>query len=69
MASLHLDSALILPIRLVYVQVPRRASSEFACILVEGNGFELRLLIDVGRLEDMVRRIEDDQRIARDVGL
>lgn len=56
-------------IRLVYVYVLRRTNGEFPCVFVEANSFELRLLIDVGGLEDMVRRIEDYERIARDVGL
>ena len=67
--SSHLDSALILPVRLVYVYMTRRTDSELARVLVERYGLELGFFVDVGCLEDMVRRVEDDEGIARDVGL
>jgi hypothetical protein len=46
-----------------------RASRDLARALVERDGFELELLIDVDGLEDVVRSVEDNKRIARDVCL
>jgi hypothetical protein len=46
-----------------------RASRDLARALVERDGFELELLIDVDGLEDVVRSVEDNERIARDVCL
>jgi hypothetical protein len=46
-----------------------RASRDLARALVERDGFELEFLIDVDGLEDVVRSVEDNERIARDVCL
>ena len=53
----------------MYVYVARRADCNLAGALIQADGFELRLFIDIDGLDDMVRRIEDYERIARDVGL
>lgn len=65
----HLDGALILPVRLVYVYVARGADGELARVLVERDGLELGFFVDVGRLEDVAGRVKDDERITGDVGL
>jgi hypothetical protein len=46
-----------------------RTSRDLARALVERDGFELELLIDVDGLEDVVWPVENNKRIARDVCL
>lgn len=65
----HLDCTLIFPIWLVYVYVLGRACRDLAGTFVERDGFELELLIDVDGLENVVRSVEDNKRIPRDVCL
>jgi hypothetical protein len=65
----HLDSSLILPVRPVYVDASPRACCEFAGAFVDRDCLELEFLVDVDGLEDVVRSIEDNERIARDVDL
>lgn len=58
-----------MPVRPVYVDVVRPAHGNLARTLVEGDSFELLLLVNVRGLEDMVRRVEDDEGVAGYVGL
>jgi hypothetical protein len=69
MRSTHLDGALILSVGLVYVDVSRGTCRNLACILVERDSFKVCLFIDVGGLEDVVGAVEDNERIAGDIGL
>lgn len=64
-----LEHPIFYTVGLVYVYVARRADCNLAGALIERDGFELRLFVDIDGLDDMVRRIEDYERIARDVGL
>jgi hypothetical protein len=36
---------------------------------LERDGFELGFFVEVGRLQNMIRAVEDDESVARDVGL
>jgi hypothetical protein len=58
-----------LPVWSVCVYVARGADGNLARALIERDGLELGFFVDVGRLEDVVGRVEDNERIARDVGL
>jgi hypothetical protein len=69
MRQTHLDGAFILPIGLVYVDVSRGTCRNLACLLVERDSFKVRLFIDVGSLEDVVGLVQDNERIAGDIGL
>jgi hypothetical protein len=69
MTCSHLDSALILSVGLVYVYVSRRTRCEFAGGRIERDCLELRLLVDVDGLEDVIRPVEDYERVAGYVGL
>jgi hypothetical protein len=60
----HLDSALILAVWAVYVYVSRRAYRDLAGAFVECDCLQLELLVNVDGLEDMVRSVENDERIA-----
>lgn len=64
-----LDGALVVAIGAVDVDVARRAYGELARGLVDGDGLELELVVDVERLDDMVGTVEEDEGVARDVGL
>lgn len=65
----HLDSALILSVGLVYVYVARGTCCDLASLLVECDGFEVRLFVDICGLKDVVGAVEDDKRISGDVSL
>jgi hypothetical protein len=65
----NLDRAFILPVWPVDIYVFGRAHGDLACVLIEGDGFELVFFVDVCTLQDVIRRIEDDERVAGDVGL
>jgi hypothetical protein len=69
MCCAHLDSALIVPIWPVYVDLSRRAYRELAGALIDCDSLKLELFVDVDGLQDVVRSVEDDERIARDVDL
>lgn len=65
----HLDSALILPVRLVCVHALGRARCDLARALVEGDRLELKLVINVDCLHHVVRAVEEDQGVSRNVRL
>jgi hypothetical protein len=65
----HLDSSLILPVRPVYVNVPRRTCREFTGCFVDRDCFELEFFVNVDCLEDVVGSVENDERVAGDVDL
>jgi hypothetical protein len=44
-------------------------SRNLACLLLEGDSFEFGLFVDISGLEDMVRAVENNYRIAGDVCL
>jgi hypothetical protein len=67
--ALYLDCALILPIWLIYVYVLGGASCDLAGGFIERDGFELEFLVDVDSLENVVRSVENDERISRDICL
>jgi len=69
MTCSHLNSALILSVGLVDVYVSRRACRELAGAFVECDCLELRLLVDIDGLEDVVRPIENYERVAGYIGL
>lgn len=56
-------------VRLVNVNVARRACSEFAGALVNCDSFELSFLVDVDGLHDMIWAVEYYEGVARDVCL
>lgn len=54
---------------LIDIYVLSRANSKFARTLVEADGFEFGLFVYVGGLQNVVGRVEDDERISGYVGL
>ncbi len=69
MRSTNLDGTLILSIRAIDVYVFAGTSGELASAFVQCDCFELEFFVDIDGLEDMVGTVEDDERIAGDVGL
>ena len=65
----HLDEALVLPVWLIYVYVLRRTHCDFSDAEIDCDGLQLRFLVDVDGLDDMVRPVEYYERVSRDVGL
>lgn len=65
----HFDGAFILPVWLVNVYVFLGTCGYLASILVERDSFEVRLLFDVGSLEDMIRSVEYYKSVAGDISL
>lgn len=53
----------------VYVDMCCRTGRDFACLFVKGDGLQLGFFVDVCGLEDMVRPVKDDERVAGDVRL
>jgi hypothetical protein len=45
------------------------ARRELSRVFIECDGLELGLFVDIGRLQDVVRSVEDDEGISGDVGL
>ena len=65
----HLVDAILDAVRLVYVDVARRASCELAGPLVDCDSLQLLFLVDVDGLDDMAGAVEDYEGIAGDVCL
>ncbi len=65
----YFDRALVLSVRLVYMDLRRRAYRELAGSFIEGHRNEVMGIRVVCGLEDVVRRIEDDKGGAGYVGL